>query len=307
MRIEQVLRTDGSLRWAMALVIAMLGSGLVPARAEINEWTSRGPFGGPIKALVIDPQNTSTMYAATYDRIFKTIDGAANWMPASAGLTGYPFFAGLAIDPQNTSTLYSWGIGWGTGCFTCSTFLGALFKSTDGAANWNPVRLPNRFAISALAIAGDGATYVTGAVYGENYGSPQYSIILKTVDGGATWCTLTLPDYFFAQRVAVDPESPSTIYVTGTVYWGDPAAQYWTMLRSVDGGASWIAGPKLPGVAFLVPDPRNAGTVYSGGRGVYKSTDGGTTWNAANSGFPDGFGNTLALRLTLEIRARCTR
>jgi photosystem II stability/assembly factor-like uncharacterized protein len=292
---EQVLRTLRSLWWAMALVIAMLGTGSIQAHASINEWTSRGPFGGAIKALAIDPQKTSTMYAATYDRVFKTIDGAASWMPASTGLTGYSVLTGLAIDPQNTSTLYSWGIGWG-----------ALFKSTDSAANWNSVLLPNRFGVSDVAITGDGTTYVTGSVYGED-GPPRYSIILKTVDGGATWNTLTLPQYFFAQRVAIDPQSPSTVYVAGYVYAGDPAAEYATMLRSVDAGANWITGGNLPFPIFLlVPDPRNPGTlyvgtfgfgVYSRGRGVYKSTDGGATWNAANSGFPDGFVNALALAI----------
>src|SRR5262249_47967503 len=49
MRTRQVVRTGGSVRCALALLIAMFGAGLVPARAEINKWTSLGPFGGPIK------------------------------------------------------------------------------------------------------------------------------------------------------------------------------------------------------------------------------------------------------------------
>lgn len=48
---EQVLRTGNHLRWAVALVIAMLGVGVLPARAQINKWTSLGLFGGFIKRL----------------------------------------------------------------------------------------------------------------------------------------------------------------------------------------------------------------------------------------------------------------
>ena len=38
-----------------------------PVRAGVNEWTNLGPFGGFIKALAIDPQNTRTIYGATHD------------------------------------------------------------------------------------------------------------------------------------------------------------------------------------------------------------------------------------------------
>src|SRR5262245_45026657 len=130
------MRAALSRKMNFLVAVAAFGSFLAclePVRAGINEWTSLGPYGGYIKALVIDPQNTRTMYAATYNQIFKTIDGAASWMPASAGLTGYPGFSGLAIDPQNTNTLYAWGVNFS-----------GLFKSEDGAATWNAVTLPMR-------------------------------------------------------------------------------------------------------------------------------------------------------------------
>src|SRR5664279_1737490 len=106
-RGKVVQRNGAGLGWPTVFLIAVLGPGLQQACAGINEWTNLGPYGGPVKALVSDPQNTRTMYAATYDKVFKTVDGAGSWLPASTGLTGYPIFSGLAIDYQNTSTLYA--------------------------------------------------------------------------------------------------------------------------------------------------------------------------------------------------------
>ena len=100
---EEVLRIAGGLRWASVVVIAALATGWQQARAGINEWTPLlGPYGGHITALAIDPQDPCTMHAGTGSGVFKTIDGAASWMPASAGLGTNPFVFGLAIDPQYT-------------------------------------------------------------------------------------------------------------------------------------------------------------------------------------------------------------
>jgi photosystem II stability/assembly factor-like uncharacterized protein len=288
----QLVRAGGRLIWAAIVLISSLGSGVGPLLAGTNEWTSVGPFGGFIKALIIDPQNTRTMYAATYDGIFKTTDGAATWMPASAGLTGsYPIFAGLAIDPRDPSNLYAWGVN-----------VYGMFKTTDGAATWNPAGLPDRFQVSAVAIAPDSTTYVSGTFYGVNYGPPQYSSILRSIDGDASWDALTLPDHFFAQRLAIDPQSPNTIYVAGYVYAGDPKAMYSTVLRTTDGGSNWAEGARLDGTfraSILISDPAMPNSIYAGtwGGGIYKSADGGGTWNAINSGLPDGFRSTLALTI----------
>ena len=293
-RHEEVLRTGRSLRWAAVLVVATVGTGLRTAHAGINQWTSLGPYGGAIKTLVIDPQNTSTMYAGTWAGLFKTIDGAASWMPASTGLRILPA-SGLAIDPQNTSTLYAWSAG------------SELFKSTDGAASWNAMRLPLPFAVWAVALAPGGVIYVGGETYIENqiYGSPPYpyGAVLKSLDGGATWSTLRLPDHLRAQTLTIDPQSPNTVFVSGdAVCWTgdpcDPADVYWGVLKTTDGGASWIEGARLVPM-ILVLDPGTPNTLFGGtpGGGIYKSTDGGANWNAANSGIPDGFRNTLALAI----------
>jgi hypothetical protein len=105
------------------VIFAMLGTHTV--WADHNVWTGRGPDGGEVSALVIDPQNTSTVYAATGNGVFKTTDGGASWRAASAGLPG-PLVMNLVMDPQNTTTLYALINHYG------------VFKTTNGGTSWIP-------------------------------------------------------------------------------------------------------------------------------------------------------------------------
>jgi hypothetical protein len=104
-------------------LLAIFGAHMVWAGE--NVWTSLGPDGGAVSALVIDPQNTSTVYAGTGNGVFKSTDGGASWRAVSAGLPG-PFVASLVIDPQNTTTLYAWINYYG------------VFKTTNGGTSWIP-------------------------------------------------------------------------------------------------------------------------------------------------------------------------
>ena len=81
--------------------------------------------GGVVFDLVLDPTDTSTLYAGTQRGAFKSTDMGANWVEISNGLISISVGA-LALDPTNTSTLYA------------GTRAGA-FKSTDMGANWQAI------------------------------------------------------------------------------------------------------------------------------------------------------------------------
>jgi|SRR5579871_5469530 len=69
--------------WIGALTVVVTASGF----AGVNKWTSLGPDGGFITALVVDPHITSTLYAATASNgVFKSIDAGATWTAISSGL-----------------------------------------------------------------------------------------------------------------------------------------------------------------------------------------------------------------------------
>jgi len=250
----------GLLAWAISVNAAE------PARSP--QWTSLGPDGGSISAVVIDPQNPRTVYAATQDNgVFKSADGGASWSSASDGLPG-PFVITLVMNPQNTNTLYALMNGYG------------VYKTTDGGTNWNHARsgLPCCFGVDL----GELPTLVIDPQHPDTlYTAPSYSGVYKTTDGGASWVAVNSGlNSGTTMSLAIDPQNPNTVYAIGS----------FSLFKTTDGGASWRAvGSAPPGydwaTAILLVDPQNPSTLYAGTfYGVLKSTDAGVTW--ANSGLP---------------------
>jgi photosystem II stability/assembly factor-like uncharacterized protein len=105
------------------------------------------------------------------------------------------------------------------------------------------------------------------------YASTGFDGVLKSVDGGVTWSSITPPGtYGFGQKVVVDPLAHSTIYVSRGS----------TMSKSLDGGATWTGyptGESYP--SSLAIDPIHPTNLWMGGLNVVRrSTDGGVTWTA---------------------------
>ena len=158
-------RTDKVGKVLLIGLLALLMSICQPhtVSAGTNVWTSNGPEGGYVRALAIDPQTPTTLYAGTYGGVFKSTDGGGNWSTVNTGLTATGVYA-LAIDPQTPATLYAGTDG------------GGVFKSTDGGANWSAVNtgLTNTY-VYALAI--DPQTPAT--LYAGTYGG-----VFKSTHGG---------------------------------------------------------------------------------------------------------------------------
>lgn len=153
-----------------------------------------------IVSLVIDPVNTSTLYAgvATNDigtsGIFKSGDGGATWSRITPpAVDDIPLL--LAIDPTHPATIYAASQ--------------QLFKSTDGGGTWTQLgAIPNKAGTDNIAsILVDPVTpstlYVTA-----------FDAIAKSTDGGSTWNAVTLPGLKVPQRpvLALNASSPSTLF-----------------------------------------------------------------------------------------------
>jgi photosystem II stability/assembly factor-like uncharacterized protein len=291
-----------------AVPTACLAFLLASARiAAALPWVSHGPLGGTGTAIAIDPTDPTTMYAGTNGGgFFKSTDGGATWSainegvanvggwnvtaiavdPAtptrvhgavsSGGLAGgvftttdggaswtlrsFAFLNDLAIDPLNPTTL--WGAG------------GGLYKSTDAGATWSQVRSSEIVYLSVTVDPSSPSTVYAGTIFGA---------VDKTTDGGANWTTLGPPVSDHVEALAVHPTTSAIVYA---------GLQDFGVYKSIDGGMSWTAlGPTVGGQKFSVEDlaidPANPAIVYAAGFlsgiapsiGVYKSTDGGASWN----------------------------
>lgn len=251
--------------------------------------------------LAIDPNNSSTIYAATQNGIAKSIDGGATWNAANGNLTDNCFM--LAIDPITSTTVYGLSNG-------------GIFKSTDGGATWQQIHpppdaagpLPTRF----------GSLVIDPTTPSTIYATVNNAVIIKSIDAGASWATIKagIPFALFATvgGLVIDPGTPSNLYAGSFAAAavsqapGVPPLDYGmgTISRSTDAGQTWItvrAGiPTEASVASLAIDPISSSTLYAaysgtGAAGILKSTDAGQSWtvvdttNAING---DGFHSAVA-------------
>ena len=186
---------------------------------------------------------------------------------------------------------------------------GGLWKSTNAGRTWKPVFDSQPVAsIGAIGVApsSPGVVYVgTGESDMRDsigYGNGMY----RSADGGDSWTHIGLDDTKQIARVIVDPKNANVVFVAamGNAYGPSPDRGVY---RSLDGGATWkkvLYKDENVGAVDLAFDPSSSKVVYAAlwntrrppwyiyqpsngpGGGIYKSTDGGTTWQALAGGLP---------------------
>jgi photosystem II stability/assembly factor-like uncharacterized protein len=272
---ETPRRSHGSLGFAAAV---LLGTAAAFLPAQDGPWIVNGPAGGTAFCLVAAPSGSSTLYAGTDNGVFVGERNGASWNPANGGLEGARVKA-IAVDPGNSKTLYA-----GTLTANGVPSIG-IFQSLDGGAHWSPINdgledpITGIFPLDVAAIAidpSDSSTLLIGTLFSEIY---------KSTDGGATWTPKTFGGFnlgLVVTDIRYDPFHPSAVY----------AASNLGFIASTDGGETWnFFGDAGVGLTALAVDPTTAGTVYgvnATGFGVFKSTDAGATWTAANTNLSVG-------------------
>lgn len=218
-------------------------------------------------------------------RVVISEDGGKSFNVTTAGLPDYiirpntMWGAGhpraLAVDPKNPQIIYM-GID---GDAEAGKSGGGIFKSLDGGATWK--QLPNqpgsRRMFYGLAVDPTNSQRVFWAACGTNGG------LWRSEDGGDSWKhVFTNEGWLFNLMVTRD----GTIYCPGKNLW-----------RSTDHGNTWkkISDFKGDGtIVGLEEDPRDAKTLWlslttwddSSNGGVYKTTDGGATWQEITGNLP---------------------
>lgn len=186
---------------------------------------------------------------------------------------------------------------------------GGVWKSTDYGRTWHPIfdHEPTQ-SIGAIAVApsNDNIVYVAS---GEGLHRPDLSVgdgMYRSDNAGKTWVHLGLRQSQQIPAIAVDPTNPNRVFaaVLGHPYGPNPQRG---IFRSTDGGKTWtrvLFVNDRTGGSDVVIDPRNPQIVYAclwqetlgpweddnsydgTDGGLYKSTDGGTTWKKLTRGMP---------------------
>ena len=186
---------------------------------------------------------------------------------------------------------------------------GGVWKSDDYGRTWNPIfdHEPTQ-SIGAIAVAPSDPNiiYVSS---GEGLHRPDLSVgngIYKSTDAGKTWMHLGLVDGEQIPAIAVDPRDPNRVFAAVLGHPYGPSAER-GIYRSTDGGKNWqkvISKDENTGGSDVEIDPSNPDVVYASmwevregpwedgnefngaGGGLFKSTDGGSTWHALSNGLP---------------------
>jgi photosystem II stability/assembly factor-like uncharacterized protein len=187
---------------------------------------------------------------------------------------------------------------------------GGVWKTTDAGRTWNPIfdKEPTA-SIGAIAVApSDPNVVYVGS--GEGLHRPDLSVgdgIYKSTDAGATWTHLGLRDGQQISMMAVDPRDPNKLFVAVPGHPYGPHAER-GIYRSTDGGQSFqkvLYKDENIGGNDVEIDPSDSNIVYATlwdsregpwenaswngpGGGIFKSTDGGQTWNQLAGGLPAG-------------------
>jgi photosystem II stability/assembly factor-like uncharacterized protein len=242
-----------------------------------------------ISAIVVDPGDPNTVYAASMGHVFKpdpergvfkSTDGGTSWHKVLFvdDKTGAIC---LVLDPNNPRVLYAtmwqaqrmpWGLisgGPGSG----------IYKSTDGGAHWTnlshnqglPQMLLGRVG---LAVAASNSSIVYAIIQAKEGG------VFRSDDAGATWTRVNdemklRQRAFYYMTLYVDPKNPDTVY----------APQVDALWVSRDGGKSFTKLKTPHGdnhVVWINPDdPKILLEGNDGGATV--STDGGKTWSTVHN------------------------
>ncbi len=217
-------------------------------------WRLVGPFrGGRTRAACGVPSEPNVFYIGAVDGgVWKSNDYGRTWKPIFDHEPTQSIGA-IAVAPSNPNIIY---VASGEGLQRPDLSVGdGIYKSTDAGKTWTYLGLRDSEQIPALAVDPRNPNRVFAAVLGHPYGPNPERGIFRTTDGGKTWQKVLYKDENTGgDDVEIDPANPQVVYAT--------------LWRARQG-------------------PWEDNNAYGGaGGGIYKSTDGGSTWTELTGGLP---------------------
>lgn len=230
-------------------------------------WRSIGPDRGGRSIAVAGSTARPNEYffGAVGGGVWKSDDYGHTWRPVSDEHFRTSSVGAIAVAPSNPDIVYA---GMGESCFRGNIIQGdGIYKSTDGGKTWQHVGLGNTETVSKIRIHPTNPDIVFAAVLGHAYGPNPERGVFRSRDGGKSWeRVLYRNEETGAIDLSLDPKNPDVMY-----------AGLWQVYRTPHSMES--GGP---------------------GGGLFKSTDGGSTWTeiTRNPGLPTGLWGKLGVSVS---------
>jgi photosystem II stability/assembly factor-like uncharacterized protein len=231
-----------------------------PALFQTMEWRSIGPFrGGRSVASTGVASDPLTYYMGTVGGgVWKTTDAGTTWKNVSDGQLGTSSVGALAVSESDPNVVYV-GMGEHAVRGVMTSHGDGVYRSTDAGRTWTHLGLEQTRAISRIRVHPQNPDLVFVAAQGAPYGANQERGIYRSSDGGSTWeQVLYIDENTGASDLSMDMTNPRILY-----------AAFWEHRR-----VPWQVQSGGPG------------------SGLWKSTDGGDSWNRLEDGLPEEMGKT---------------
>ena len=222
------------------------------------EWRLVGPFrGGRVTTVAGVPDNPQLYYmGATGGGLWRTENAGLSWENLSDDHFNVGTIGAIAVAASDPNVIYV-GTGEKSIRGVTTSHGDGMYKSTDGGKTWTHIGLPKAGQIARIKIHPSNADIAYAAVQGQIWGPNEERGVYRTTDGGQTWDQVLAVDaQTGATDLRMDPSNPRILYA-----------------------AMWEHG-------------RKPWYVLSGGHagGIFKSTDGGDTWEKLTEGLPELIG-----------------
>jgi photosystem II stability/assembly factor-like uncharacterized protein len=248
-----------------------------------------------IGSIAVAASNPKVVYAGTGERqegrgVYRSNDAGATWAPA--GLENAKFITSLIVDPRNPEHVIAgvnslgYSIIWRPLPKTAFTYDRGIYQTLDGGRTWSKV-LSKDDTIGAVDLCADpdDPNHIYAVLYHPPSGKGDAAVggtsdLYLSMDGGATWAALAgegLPEKGRG-RIGISVAKTGGRRIYAVLEQG--------FFRSDDGGAHWTQSSKDPRVVAsnyfsrVFADPTNPDTIYVAQTSLYRSTDGGKTFEA---------------------------
>ena len=217
------------------------------------EYRSIGPaiMGGRVADVEGVPGDANVVYVATASGgLWKTTNSGISWKPLFERQGSFSL-GDIALAPGNPDVVW---VGTGESNVRNTVSFGdGVYKSTDGGQTWQHMGLKESERISAIVIHPQNHDIVYIGAMGHVFGPNEERGVFMTTDGGKTWTkTLYIDNQHGVSDIQMDPTNPNILY-----------AGMWRFERK--------------------PWTHQSGSEKGG---LYKSIDGGRTWNKLTKGLP---------------------